>query len=190
MLSLRPSSLATVPLVLFSVACGQSPQEPGLERSAPDPVQNAVVPGENAGITVPASGSTDSDGTFQGTLTIIGAAVNPAVGPVIVVRIHGVVLEDSGGNGNGNGPLETVTLNFAPVEMAYDRMETDEECIELELDPPSAFDAETKTTVDFDPSVLSMTTLPGPGDLLADLICANYESVVEGMWDIEESGQT
>ncbi len=140
--------------------------------------------GTRSGITVPATGASDDGRTFRGTLTVTGAGFDPQIGPVLFLRLHGALMPRS--SDPDATPSESVSLSFGPVELGYTEMKADEDCIQLEIHPPAEFDPATKTTVQFDVSTLMMATLPGPANLLADLICANDRAIAAG-WSVEQS---
>jgi hypothetical protein len=101
--------------------------------------------------------------------------------------VAGPGLEAPASDGDAD-PTEDVPLTFGSVEVSYEEMKTDDDCIELEIHLPTAYVPETKTTVEFDASVLTMATLPGPANLLADLICADDRAVELG-WSLESAGE-
>jgi hypothetical protein len=178
-------------LTLVCAGCGDSPQEPGKQGTAAIPAQEILrsTHAGNGGITVPTTGSSDDGGTFRGVLTITGADFNPQLGPVLLVRIHGALVPGSGGSGDEE-PTEGINLEFGPIEFSYagQQADTDEDCIELQLRPPPLFHPETKTTVHFDVSTVTTRTLPGPANIIADLICAN-DRIAEYGWEPDQPPQ-
>lgn len=163
--------------------CMESPQEPESGRSAAVVAHGgdgALAGGGNAGIVLPATGSAEDNNTFKGTLTLLGAGFDEQVGPTVRVQASGVLVGAS--SSDESQPGETVSITFAPVDMSYQQIDADDDCIELKISPPAAFDAQTKTTVEFDVSVVATRSLPGPANLIADLICAN-DRIARYQWE-------
>lgn len=187
---LLPPTLA-LSLIIPLAQCGESPAEP--RHSADNLIrsENGVFGGSQGGITVPLSGST-AHGDFKGTLTITGADFDAQLGPVVVGEISGTYLlcDFSVGPSPGHGgPTTCLSLLFADVEFNYQEdVKSDDDCIEIEISPPDLTDNETKTTVQFDVSVLSTHAIPGPANLIADLICAT-DRAIEAGWSVQEGGE-
>jgi hypothetical protein len=186
MLQLRTAMLLFL-VVLPLGGCGDTPHEPAIIRD--NPIARAdkdPLTGGSKGITMPTTGKSDDDGTFRGTITISGAAFSEQLGPVLIVRIRGTLIPASTDDGE---PSENATLNFEPMEMGYDdRVRADEDCIELELSPGSVTDSETKRTITLETSRVTTRTLPGPANIIADLICSNDRAADEG-WSWQEPPQ-
>ncbi len=183
-----PAAALTLLLAVVASGCGESSQEPTVVASevVTTLAENAsLAGGTGGGITVSATGASEDGRTFRGTLTITGADFDPQIGPVLLVGLHGALTPAS--PDAEATPTESVPLTFGPIELSYKEMKTDEDCIQLEMQPPAEFDPETKTSIQFDVSKLTMAMLPGPASLLADLICANDRAVAVG-WSVEGSG--
>lgn len=130
------------------------------------------VDGVVSGVALQVTGVSDSGRKFKGILTLTGAGFDLQVGPTLIAQLRGVLLPPAD-ESDENEPTEDVSLNIEPIRVDYDRLDKGEDCIELEIQPPDAFDPETKQTVRLDAVRVPTRTLPGPGPLLADLICAN-----------------
>lgn len=187
-------AFVAAPAVLVA-ACDRSPTIP-----APVPAQEGLEPaneptldviprkthdplaGGSGGITVPTTGTSDDGGTFRGTLTVTGATFDPEIGPVLLGRIHGSLAP--GSQEEERGPTENLILSF--VEWNYDaHVDTDKDCIWLEISPGSVFDSETKRTIEIETVRIMSHRLPGPANLIADLICA-VDRAIEAGWKVEE----
>lgn len=177
-------AVLTLSLPVLVVGCADSPSEPGSASISIEARSNNGLAGESqGGITVPATGASD-DGKFRGTITITGAGFNPQVGPVLFVRIRGVLIPDPPDDNGGES--EKASLVAVESELNYmDQLHADDDCIELQISPPATVDTETKQVVEFDTSVLQTSMLPGPANMIADLICAIDEAVRSG-WAPQE----
>jgi hypothetical protein len=175
-------------LCVQASGCDDSPHEPGIvekdssTRSDKDPLAEG-----SDGITIPTTGASDDGGTFRGTITISGAVFSEQLGPALLVRIRGTLIPAS--EDDGAAPSEKGSLSFEPMEMGYhDGVRAGEDCLELELSPGSAFDSETKRTIEFGTARITTRTLPGPANIIADLICANDQAAEAG-WSWQEPPQ-
>jgi hypothetical protein len=183
----RSIALLTLLVCIHSSGCRDSPHAPGILENDPIPrADKDPLAGGSDGITVPTTGASDDGGTFRGTITISGALFSAQIGPALLVRIRGTLIPASTDDGE---PSENATLNFEPVEMGYDdRVRADEDCIELELSPGSVTDSETKRTITLETSRVTTRTLPGPANIIADLICSNDRAADEG-WSWQKPPQ-
>ena len=190
-MSLQPhapaSALAfrlTLALAFAAVGCSESPEAPTavvpgvVTRFAADA---SLAGGTSAGITVPATGSSNDGRTFRGTLTVTGAGFRPAdragAVPPAAWRPDAWIVRP------GCHPVRERIPQLRPGRAGFHGDEGHEDCIQLEIQPPTEFDPATKTTVQFDVSTLMMATLPGPANLLADLIRANDRAIAAaGAW--------
>lgn len=175
------SAAAALALVvgLIGAGCDDSPYAP--RGSAPDgtPRYGSALEGGSGGVTVPATGGSEDGGEFRGTITITGAAFDEQLGPLLLGRIRGTLFTKS--SDEDGSPTESGSLNFEDVEYSYqDNVRGDEDCIELVISSEPQFDAETKQTIVFDPARLATERLPGPANLIADLICAVDEAIQQG----------
>jgi hypothetical protein len=186
-LQLRSIGLLTLLVCIYSWGCGDSPHEPGFFGEDPIPrADKDPLTGGSDGITVPTTGTSNDGGTFRGTITISGALFSAQIGPALLVRIRGTLIPASTDDGE---PSENGTLNFEPMEMSYDdRVRADEDCIELELSPGSVTDSEAKQTIALETSRVTTRTLPGPANIIADLICANDRAADVG-WSWQKPPQ-
>jgi hypothetical protein len=180
--------MLTLLVCVHASACGDSPHEPGIIENDPIPgADKDPLAGGSDGITVPTTGASADGGTFRGTITISGAVFSADLGPALIVRIRGTLIPAS--TDEGTAPSESGNLNFEPMEMSYDDgVRGDEDCLELELSPGSVFDTETKRTIELETSRITTRTLPGPANIIADLICANDRAAEEG-WSWKEPPQ-
>lgn len=182
----RPLSVVlTLSLIVLAGRCAESPAEP--QRTSADPARNDnPLSGESAGgITVPIGG-TAPGAKFQGTLTITGSRFNADLGPVLVGDVKGILVVSTS---NAAVPSESVVISTGDIEFNYrEDVKTDDDCITIEFSPPPVTHEETKTTIELNPAIVQTRTLPGPRNLIADLICAP-DRATEAGWTMEKSGQ-
>ncbi|HEX6250633.1 MAG TPA: hypothetical protein VFZ56_04285 [Gemmatimonadaceae bacterium] len=134
---------------------------------------------------MPVSG-TAPGAKFQGLLTITGSRFNAVVGPVVVGDMKGTMTVSTPG---AQVPLESISISYGDIEFSYkEHVKTDEDCITIEFSPPAVTHEETKTTIELDPAIVQTFTIPGPRNLIADLICAPDQAVEFG-WSMEKSGE-
>lgn len=181
----RPLSvMLTLSLIVVVGRCAESPAEP--RRTSADLARNDnPLSGESAGgITAPVGG-TAPGAKFQGTLTITGSRFNEDLGPVLVGNVKGILVVSTS---NDAGPTESVVISAGDMEFNYnDDVKTDDDCITIEFSPPPVTHEETKTTIELNAVIVQTRTLPGPRNLIADLICAP-DRAMEGGWTMDKSG--
>lgn len=131
-------------------------------------------------------GGTAPGAKFQGTLTITGSRFNADLGPVVVGDMQGTITVITPG---AQVPTESFGISYEDIEFSYkEDVKTDDDCITIEFSPPAVTHEETKTTIELNPAIVQTHTIPGPRNLIADLICAPDRAVEFG-WSMEKSGQ-
>ena len=149
----------------LTAGCDASPHAPLAPEQAWTGATAASV--GSALFESPLTGTTTDGGTFRGTMQLVGAGFDDAIGPYLVVDVRGA----APGSAAGAGPLESVALHFSQVKLEYaDGVKSKPDCIELELQPPEVSDAETKVTLNF--AAVQISPLNGAAALIMDLICA------------------
>lgn len=161
-----PGATALV-LIGLVAGCDDSPHTP----LAPEHEWTGVAAasaGSGALLASPLTGTTTDGGTFRGTMQLVGAGFDDAIGPYLVVDVQGAVPRPAGDAGE---PMESVALHFSDVKLEYeDGVKSKPDCILLELQLPAVSDPETKVTLDF--ATVQISPLSGAAALIMDLICA------------------
>lgn len=118
---------------------------------------------------VQVTGVTDNDGTFSGKLTITEFAYDAVEGLVVSGDLKGQVTDAAGKKTNVN---ESFTDVAATLNESNGVQATQEGCQILFLDIGPIFLDLLGLQLSIDPIVIDLTAVPGPGNLLGNLLCA------------------
>ena len=127
---------------------------------------NVTASPGNPGLVYPVTGMSSDGKRFQGTMTITGARLSPQIGPVLNAVLRGNL---AGASNDDVLPMDEIAFTFAEIEHVYKPQQRN--CTELRVNFGTVQLPAEKIGIQFQIVRVDTKTLPGPGDLLRNLLC-------------------